>query len=75
MSNIDFSADCSSVQSLAHEVACLKATLTYILRAMGQADAGKAILNMEKFISQLEDPAQIDAFKRSIEQIKSAYRQ
>lgn len=75
MSNIDFSADSSSLDSLAHEVTCLKVTLIYILRAMGQADASKVILNMEKLVNQLEDPAQANAFKRSVEQIKSAYCQ
>lgn len=46
MSNVDFSTE-STIETLANEVACLKATLTFMLKAMGQADAGKVIINME----------------------------
>ena len=74
MSNVDFSTE-STIETLANEVACLKATLTFMLKAMGQADAGKVIINMEKFAAQLEDASQSEYFKHAICQIKHAYRQ
>lgn len=74
MSNVDFSTE-STIETLANEVACLKATLTFMLKAMGQADAGKVIINMEKFAAQLEDASQAESFKHAICQIKHAYRQ
>lgn len=74
MSNVDFSTG-PTVESLANEVACLKATLTFMLKAMGQADAGKVIINMQKFAAQLEDPAQTEAFNHTLSQITHAYRQ
>ncbi|WP_016605518.1 DUF2594 family protein, partial [Yersinia pestis] len=40
MSNPDFTTS-ADPQILANEVACLKATLTLLLKAIGQADAGK----------------------------------
>ena len=72
MSNVDFTTS-ANPEILATEVACLKATLTLIL--IGQADAGKVIINMERFIAQIEDPTQAEIFKNSIQQIKHAYRQ
>ncbi|MEC5320703.1 DUF2594 family protein [Brenneria populi subsp. brevivirga] len=74
MSNVDFSTS-ASVESLAHEVTCLKATVTLLLKAIGQADAGKIIVKMEKYIAQLENPAQAEALGNTIKQIKHAYRQ
>ncbi|WP_431222741.1 DUF2594 family protein [Serratia sp. L9] len=74
MSNIDFTTS-ASPEALATEVACLKATLTLILKAIGQADAGKVIINLERFAAQIDDPAQAEIFKNSIQQIKHAYRQ
>lgn len=74
MSNIDFSTD-ATLDALTNEVACLKATLTFMLKAMGQADAGKVIINMQKFAAQLDDPAQSEAFNRTLGQIIHAYRQ
>ncbi|QTF07943.1 DUF2594 family protein [Brenneria izadpanahii] len=74
MSNVDFSTH-ASVESLAHEVTCLKATVTLLLKAIGQADAGKVIVKMEKYIAQLEDPKQAEALSATIKQIKHAYRQ
>ena len=55
MSNVDFTTS-ANPEILATEVACLKATLTLILKSIGQADAGKVIINMERFIAQIEDP-------------------
>lgn len=74
MSNVDFSTE-ATLESLTLEVSCLKATLTEMLKAMGQADAGKVIINMEKYASQLEDQAQSEAFKKTMAQIKHVYRQ
>ncbi|MCL2894325.1 MULTISPECIES: DUF2594 family protein [Brenneria] len=74
MSNVDFST-AANVAELAHEVTCLKATITLLLKAIGQADAGKVIINMERYIAQLEDPEQAAAFSNTIKQIKHAYRQ
>lgn len=74
MSNIDFTTS-STPEALATEVACLKATLTLILKAIGQADAGKVIINLERFAAQIEDPAQAEIFQNSIQQIKHGYRQ
>ncbi|QLK61786.1 DUF2594 family protein [Enterobacteriaceae bacterium Kacie_13] len=74
MSNCDFTTE-ANVETLATEVACLKATLTLILKAVGQADAGKIMLNMEKYVSQIEDEQQAAIFRNSLQQIKFAYRQ
>jgi len=74
MSNCDFTTE-ANVETLATEVACLKATLTLILKAIGQADAGKVMLNMERFVAQMEDEQQAEVFKNSLQQIKFAYRQ
>jgi len=74
MSQIDFTTS-EQTQALANEVACLKAMVTLMLKGMGQADAGKVIINMERFIAQLEDQQQADVFTNTIKQIKFAYRQ
>jgi hypothetical protein len=47
MGNVEFLTD-DDTSTLAQEVNCLKAMLTLILKAMGQADAGKVIMKMEK---------------------------
>ena len=62
-------------QELAQEVSCLKSLLTLMLQAMGQADAGRVILKMERQIAQMEDQAQADVFSSTVKQIKQAYRQ
>ncbi|MFC3395121.1 DUF2594 family protein [Brenneria rubrifaciens] len=74
MGNLDFSTT-PSVETLSHEVTCLKATVTLLLKAIGQADAGKVIINMERYIAQLADPEQAAVFENTIKQIKHAYRQ
>ena len=68
MSTPEF-ATAENNQELAQEVNCLKALLTLMLQAMGQADAGRVIIKMEKQIAEMEDHA--NTFK----QIKQAYRQ
>ncbi|ARJ44118.1 hypothetical protein B1H58_20090 [Pantoea alhagi] len=61
-------------EKLANEVACLKAMVTMMLKGMGQADAGKVIINMERLIAQLDDPKQAETFADTIGQIKAGYR-
>jgi hypothetical protein len=60
---------------LADEVACLKMMVTLILKGMGQADAGKVIINMERYVQTLGDKPQAEVFSNTIKQIKTAYRQ
>ncbi|MCS2154837.1 DUF2594 family protein [Scandinavium goeteborgense] len=70
--------DCSTAennQQLSQEVSCLKGLLALMLQAMGQADAGRVILKMEKQITQMEDEAQAAVFSNTVKQIKQAYRQ
>ncbi|ATF49980.1 DUF2594 family protein [Citrobacter freundii] len=74
MSTPDFST-AENNQELANEVTCLKAMLTLMLQAMGQADAGRVILKMEKQIAQIEDQSQAAVFSNTVKQIKQAYRQ
>ena len=74
MSTPDFST-AENTGELAQEVACMKALLTLMLQAMGQADAGRVILKMEKQIAQLEDQTQAEVFTNTVKQIKQAYRQ
>ena len=74
MSTPDFST-AENNQELANEVTCLKAMLTLMLQAMGQADAGRVILKMEKQIALIEDQSQAAVFPSTVKQIKQAYRQ
>lgn len=74
MSTPDFST-AENKQELAQEVSCLKAMITLMLQAMGQADAGRVIIKMEKQISRMEDEAQAAVFSSTVKQIKQAYRQ
>ena len=74
MSTPDFST-AENNQEVANEVTCLKAMLTLMLQAMGQADAGRVILKMEKQIALIEDQSQAAVFSSTVKQIKQAYRQ
>lgn len=74
MSTPDFST-AENNQELANEVTCLKAMLTLMLQTMGQADAGRVILKMEKQIALIEDQSQAAVFSSTVKQIKQAYRQ
>lgn len=74
MSTPDFST-ADNNQELAQEVTCLKAMITLMLQAMGQADAGRVIIKMEKQIAALEDETQAAVFANTVKQIKQAYRQ
>ncbi|EEU9509857.1 TPA: DUF2594 family protein [Escherichia coli] len=74
MSTPDFST-AENNQELANEVSCLKAMLTLMLQAMGQADAGRVMLKMEKQLALIEDETQAAVFSKTVNQIKQAYRQ
>ncbi|EED0394272.1 DUF2594 family protein [Escherichia coli] len=74
MSTPDFSI-AENNQELANEVSCLKAMLTLMLQAMGQADAGRVMLKMEKQLALIEDETQAAVFSKTVKQIKQAYRQ
>ena len=74
MSTPDFST-AENNQELANEVSCLKAMLTLMLQAMGQADAGRVMLKMEKQLALIEDETQDAVFSKTVKQIKQAYRQ
>ena len=74
MSTPDFST-AENNQELANAVTCLKAMLTLMLQAMGQADAGRVILKMEKQLALIEDQSQAAVFSNTVKQIKQAYRQ
>ncbi|QDX29577.1 DUF2594 family protein [Dickeya poaceiphila] len=73
MNNNDFPT-ASTPETLAHEASCMKVLMTLILKSIGQADAGKVIISMEKYSAQLEDPAQAEIFSTTINQIKTVYR-
>ncbi|MCS2120229.1 DUF2594 family protein [Escherichia coli] len=74
MSTPDFST-AENNQELANEVSCLKAMLTLMLQAMGQADGGRVMLKMEKQLALIEDETQAAVFSKTVKQIKQAYRQ
>ncbi|EHY2835026.1 DUF2594 family protein [Escherichia coli] len=74
MSTPDFST-AENNQELANEVSCLKAMLTLMLQAMGQADAGRVMLKMEKQLALIEDETRAAVFSKTVKQIKQAYRQ
>ena len=74
MSTPDFST-AENNQELANEVSCLKAMLTLMLQAMGQADAGRVMLKMENQLALIEDETQAAVFSKTVKQIKQAYRQ
>ena len=74
MSTPDFST-AENNQELANEVSCLKAMLTLMLQAMGQADAGRVMSKMEKQLALIEDETQAAVFSKTVKQIKQAYRQ
>ena len=65
MSTPDFST-AENNQELANEVSCLKAMLTLMLQAMGQADAGRVMLKMEKQLALIEDETQAAVFSKKI---------
>ncbi|WAH52399.1 DUF2594 family protein [Pseudescherichia vulneris] len=74
MSTPDFST-AENNQQLAQELSCMKAMVTLMLQALGQADAGRIILKMEKQIAQMENEAQAEVFANTVKQIKQGYRQ
>lgn len=74
MSTPDFSA-AENNQNLAQQLSCIKSLMALMLQAMGQADAGRVIIKMEKQIAQMEDEAQAAIFTSTVKEIKQAYRQ
>lgn len=74
MSTPDFSTS-ENKQEQALELSCLKALVTLMLQAMGQADAGRVILKMERQIAEMENETQANVFSSTVKQIKQAYRQ
>lgn len=63
------------VNVLADEVTCLKNLVTHMLKAIGQADAGKILIKMQKEIALIEDEKQAATYKNTLDQIKAGYRQ
>lgn len=61
------------VESLSKEVTCMKMLLACMLKSMGQVDAGKAILRMERQLSTLEEGEDKAQFSATLQQIKTAY--
>ncbi|NIF20617.1 DUF2594 family protein [Candidatus Pantoea multigeneris] len=74
MSNENF-ATSDDPQVLAQEVAFLKLMVTHMLKAIGQADAGKVVINMERYVKTLGDQPEAEVFTNTIQQIKTAFRQ
>ncbi|KER01001.1 DUF2594 family protein [Photorhabdus temperata] len=74
MGNIDL-ASSSDTEILATEVACLKMLLASALKTLGQANAGKVILNVERAIAEMDDEKQAKIFENTVQQIKALYRQ
>ncbi|STI85577.1 conserved protein, DUF2594 family [Escherichia coli] len=68
MSTPDFST-AENNQELANEVSCLKAMLTLMLQAMGQADAGRVMLKMEKQLALIEDETQAAVFPKRLSKL------
>lgn len=64
----------ADTESMAAELSCMKALVTYMLKAMGQADAGRVIVRMERDINEMGETPQSEVFKNTITQIKSSYR-
>ncbi|MCW7549179.1 DUF2594 family protein [Photorhabdus sp. APURE] len=65
----------SDTETLATEVTCLKVLLASILKTMGQAHAGKVVLNLERVIAEMADEKQAKIFENTVKQIKTLYRQ
>ncbi|WP_294901914.1 DUF2594 family protein [Tatumella sp. UBA2305] len=74
MNYVEFPTE-KNPESLAREVICLKMMITCILQSMSQVDAGKAILNMERYLSSLENTADSEVFISTLKQIKTGYLQ
>lgn len=66
-------ATAQDVESLSKEVTCLKIFLSCMLKSMGQVDAGKAILRMERQLDTMEEGQDKDLFAATVKQIKTAY--
>lgn len=60
-------------ESLAREVSSLKIMLGFILKSMGQVDAGKAIINMDRYLNSLDEGSEREAYCQALQQIKRIY--
>nr|WP_103724397.1 DUF2594 family protein [Escherichia coli] len=60
---------------MAKEETRMKAMMKMMLKAMGQAEAGRVMLKMEKQHALIEDETQAAVFSKTVKQIKQAYRQ
>lgn len=60
-------------EQLAQDVASLKIMLTFILRSLSQVEAGKAILNMESYLTTLEDGPAKARYSLMLEEVKNGY--
>lgn len=65
----------ADVNTLADEITCLKNLVTHMLKAIGQADAGKILIKMQREVALIEDEKQAETYKNTLEQIKAGYRQ
>ncbi|EKT63657.1 DUF2594 family protein [Providencia burhodogranariea] len=63
------------VNVLAEEVTCIKNILAHMLKAIGQADAGKILIKMEREIALMEDEKQAETYRNTLDQIKAGFRQ
>ncbi len=64
-----------SVEEMAAEITCLKATMALLLKAIAQADSGKVLINLEKMITEHENSAETEVYVQALQQMKSAYRE
>lgn len=60
-------------EQLTQDIATLKIMMTFILRSMSQVEAGKAILNMESYLTTLEDGPAKERYSLILQQIRSGY--
>jgi hypothetical protein len=62
-----------NLEQLSQDVASLKIMLTFILRSMSQVEAGKAILNMESYLTALEDGPAKTRYSTILQEVKIGY--
>ncbi|MBS0878162.1 MULTISPECIES: DUF2594 family protein [unclassified Tatumella] len=74
MNYVEFPTE-KNPEALSREVTCLKMMITCILQSMSQVDAGKAILNMERYLASLDADADTELFITTLKQIKAGYLQ
>lgn len=74
MDKIDFPTS-SKMDEMAAEIVCLKSLVTLMLKALGHADGGKIILQVEKLTSEHDNKLEAEVFQQTIQQVRKAYRQ